>query len=150
MVAGYSKSGLKTTSFYKDWDRYNTQPYVSATHGGRFVNNFANATGRKYGKFEDGGAMAVGAIMAKDSFMVQAGGKMAAGPLFLMEKMPAGFNQKSGNWRYTMVMPDGAVFGTTGGKGNAKVGFCITCHAAVAEDQDSLMFLPDEYRVKAN
>ncbi len=150
MVGGYTKSGLKVATFYKDWDSYNTQPYVSDTHGGRFVNNFANATGRKYGKFEESGPLPVGSILAKDSFVVHGNGKMAAGPLFMMEKMPAGFNKASGNWRYSMVMPDGAVFGTTKGKGSAKVQFCIECHAAVAESQDSLMLLPDEYRVKSN
>jgi hypothetical protein len=150
MVAGYAKSGLKVASFYKDWDNFSTQPYVSDTHGGRFVNNYANATGRRYGKFEDAGTMPVGSVLAKDSFVVQADGKMAAGPLFLMQKMPAGFNKASGDWRYTMVMADGAIFGTTKGAGSAKMGFCIECHAAVAEDQDSMMLLPEEYRVKSN
>ncbi|MDP6707154.1 MAG: cytochrome P460 family protein [Alphaproteobacteria bacterium] len=150
MVAGYAKSGLKVASFYKDWDAYSSQPYVSDTHGGRFVNNYANATGRSYGKFENAGRMPVGAILAKDSFVVHANGKMSAGPLFLMRKMPAGFSKASGNWRYTMVMPDGAIFGTTNGAGSAKVKFCIECHAAVAEDQDSMMLLPEEYRVKSN
>ena len=92
----------------------------------------------------------MGSILAKDSFAVHGNGKMAAGPLFLMEKMPAGFKKQSGNWRYTMVMPDGAIFGVTNGQNSAKMQFCIDCHAAVAEDQDSLMLLPDEYRVKSN
>ena len=150
LVAGYGKSGLTTASHYKDWKVYSTQPYVSDTHGGRFVQNYGNVQAKNYGKYEDVGRMAVGAVLAKDSFAVHANGKISAGPLFLMEKMPAGFNAKSGNWRYTMVMPNGAVFGTTGGKGDAKVGFCIECHASVAEDQDSLMFLPEEYRVSGN
>ena len=94
--------------------------------------------------------MPVGSILAKDSFAVHADGKMSAGPLFLMQKMPAGFNKASGDWRYSMVMADGAVFGTTNGAGGDKVGFCIECHAAVAEDQDNMMFLPEEYRVKSN
>ena len=147
MVAGYAKSGLKIASFYKNWDIYNKQPYVSDTHGGRLVNNYANATGKAYGKFEEVGQMPVGSILAKDSFAVHGNGKMAAGPLFVMEKMPAGFNKASGNWRYTMVMPDGAVFGVTKGENSAKMQFCIDCHAAVAEDQDSLMLIPDEYRM---
>ncbi len=150
MLAGYKKSGMKVAGFYKDWDIYNNQPYVSDTHGGRFVNNYANATARNYGKFEDVGRLPVGAMLAKDSFAVHGNGKTGPGPLFLMEKMPAGFNKASGNWRYTMVMPDGAIFGVTNGQNSAKMQFCIDCHAAVADDQDSVMLLPDEYRVKSN
>jgi hypothetical protein len=64
-----------------------------------------------------------------------------------MEKMNAGFNAESGDWRYTMIMPNGAVFGTTKGAGADKVAFCIGCHISVAPDADSMMFLPEEYRV---
>lgn len=44
--------------------------------------------------------------------------------------------------------PDGSVAGTTNGAGSAAVEFCNACHAVVAEDQDYLFFLPEEYRVK--
>ena len=148
LVAGYSKSGLTVASHYKDWKNYSSQPYVSDTHGGRYVNNYGNTSAGNYGKYEAAGRMAVGALLAKDSFVAKADGKLAAGPLFLMEKMPAGFNKASGNWRYTMVLPNGQVFGTTNGAGSAKMNFCYECHMAVAEEQDSLMFLPDEYRVR--
>ena len=148
LVAGYGKSGLTVAGHYKDWKNYSSQPYVSDTHGGRYVNNYGNTTAGNYGKYEAAGRMPVGAILAKDSFDAKANGKLAAGPLFLMEKMPAGFKKVSGNWRYTMVLPNGQVFGTTNGAGSAKMDFCYECHMAVAEEQDSLMFLPDEYRVR--
>ena len=148
LVAGYGKSGLTVAGHYKDWKNYSSQPYVSDTHGGRYVNNYGNTTAGNYGKYEAAGRMPVGAILAKDSFVAKANGKLAAGPLFLMEKMPAGFKKVSGNWRYTMVLPNGQVFGTTNGAGSAKMDFCYECHMAVAEEQDSLMFLPDEYRVR--
>jgi hypothetical protein len=45
-----------------------------------------------------------------------------------------------------MIMPDGAVFGATKGKDTAKVQFCAECHGLVGETQDSLYFLPEEYR----
>ena len=38
-------------------------------------------------------------------------------PLFLMEKMPAGFSYVTGDWRYIMIMPDGSLFGETRGDG---------------------------------
>lgn len=147
MAGGYAKSGMAMAANYTGWQNYSTQPYVSDTHGARYVNNYANAQGADYKKYEDAGPMPVGAIMAKDSFMALPNGKVAAGPLFLMEKMPAGFYEASGNWRYTMIMPDGSLFGATKGKNSVQMQFCIECHAAVAEDQDHLFFLPEEYRV---
>ncbi len=45
-----------------------------------------------------------------------------------------------------MIMADGSVFGQTGGKGTGNVTFCHQCHVAVAEDQDHMYFLPDEFR----
>ena len=146
LAAGYSKSGLAVAGYYKDWKNYSTQPYVSDTHGGRYVNNYGNSLAASYSKYEKAGRMPVGALLAKDSFVAKGNGKLAAGPLFLMEKMAAGFNKDSGNWRYTMVLPNGQVFGTTNGAGSAKMRFCYECHMSVAEEQDSLMFLPDEYR----
>ena len=148
MTAGYAKSGMAVSTNYKDWKNYANQPYVSDTHGARYVNNYANALGANYGKYEDVGRVPVGATFAKDSFVAMPNGKVASGPLFLMEKMAKGFYDKSDNWRYTMIMADGTVFGTTKGAGAARVEFCVECHAALAEDQDSLMLLPEEYRTQ--
>jgi len=72
---------------------------------------------------------------------------VAPGPLFLMEKMPAGFNYVSGDWRYTMIMPDGRIFGVTKGENAERVEYCITCHLA-REDNDHLFFVPEAFRVK--
>ena len=150
MQAGYAKSnlmsdtGMDIAGNYQGWALYSTQPYVSDTHGGRFVNNYGNRRAKAYGKFEDSGAMPAGALLAKDSFLVRKG-HVVAGPLFIMEKMPADFNADSGNWRYTLIMPGGKVIGTTNGKGSGNVEFCIGCHMS-AEDTDSMMYLPEEYR----
>jgi hypothetical protein len=46
-----------------------------------------------------------------------------------------------------MVMPDGSVAGTTNGDGSAAVEFCNACHVNVAQDQDYLFFLPEDFRV---
>ena len=147
LLAGYAKSGNPTATTYTTWRRYNTVPYQSATHGGRYVNNYANATAGAYAAFEDVGHLPQGAVVAKDSFAVMGGGKIAAGPLFLMEKMGAGFHPASGDWRYTLIMPDGTVIGETDGKGSANVEFCAECHSAM-EDTDSLWLLPEDVRIK--
>jgi hypothetical protein len=148
MRAAYAKSGNATANSYTGWRRYSKVSYQSATHGERYVQNYANATARAYGAFEKAGVMPAGSILAKDSFGVNGKGNVVVGPMFLMEKMPAGFNADSGNWKYTMIMPNGSVFGVTNGKNSAGMRFCIECHAAVAEDQDHMMLLPVEYRTQ--
>jgi len=149
MQAGYAKSDTKVASQYVSWKSYATRSYQSATHGGRFVQNFANAKAKNYGKFEDAGKMRHGAMLAKNSFAAMPDGKLAAGPLFLMEKMKAGWNKESGDWKYTMVIANGSTFGVTKGTNAAGMQFCIECHAS-AEDEDYMLFVPDEYRVTSN
>ena len=148
MHAGYALARLPDIARFGEWRRYNSAPYVSATHGQRYVNNYANGIARNYGRYEESGPLPVGSILAKDSFTVIRGGDVFAGALFLMEKMPAGFNAASHDWRYTMIMPDGSFFGTTKGEGSERVGFCITCHEAVPEEHYQMFFVPEAYRVQ--
>jgi hypothetical protein len=147
MAAGYGRSGDPSALTYQSWDRYNTTPYRSATHGQRYVNNYANPAARDYRRFEDAGTLPVGAVIAKDSFTVTRDGVASPGALFMMEKMPEGFNYVSGDWRYTMILSDGSLFGTTNGENSERVGYCITCHLA-REANDHLFFVPEAVRVK--
>ncbi|MFQ5954687.1 MAG: cytochrome P460 family protein [Kiloniellales bacterium] len=147
MRAAYAKSGNQVAVSYTSWPRYSTQSYQSATHGGRYVQNYANDEAKAYRKFETVGTLPVGATIAKDSFAVAADGRVAVGPLFMMQKMRAGFSPEGNNWKYTMIMPSGSVFGETGGKNSAGMKFCMECHSTAAET-DHLMFMPEEYRAK--
>jgi Cytochrome P460 len=142
----YGRSGEALVSDYQLWQRYNTVPYGSMTHGRRFVNNYANAAARAYGLYEAAGRLPVGSVLAKDSFVVLEDGKVEPGPLFVMEKMPRGFNYVTGDWRYSMISPQGELAGRTKGFRAERVEFCISCHLA-KEDQDHLFFLPRELRV---
>lgn len=148
MAGGYGLSGHPAAKAYQKWRRYNKTPYRSASHGQRYLNTYANAKGAAYGRFEKAGRLPAGAVIAKDSFMVSDEGAISAGPLFLMEKMPEGFHYVSADWRYAMIMPDGSLFGETGGENAAAVEFCISCHLA-AERYDHLHFMPGAVRVKA-
>jgi len=146
-AAGYAKAGLKEMANYTSWTNVATSPYQAGTHGDRYVNNWVNAIGEaRYRKYEELGTMPVGSVVAKDSFSVNSKGQTSAGPMFLMEKMANGFAPDTGNWRYTMIMPNGVVFGRTNGKNSSAMEFCAACHGGVAEDQDYLLLLPDEYR----
>lgn len=146
LVAGYARNGIAPAPVYSGWERFNIAPYPSATHGRRLVNNYVNALGAaEYGRFEQARTMPLGTVIAKDSFVVTEEGRRAAGPLFVMEKMAEGFNEVSGNWRYTMILPDGSLFGVTQGPGAEKVEFCIGCHLA-REANDHLYFVPPTLR----
>ncbi len=145
MTAGYRLSGDPVAKAYSGWRRYNNAPYRSATHGNRYLNNYANAKARAYGRFEAAGRLPVGSVIAKDSFTVTEDGAVHPGPLFIMEKMPAGFKYVTADWRYAMIMPDGSLFGVTDGPGAERVEFCIACHLA-REDRDHLFFIPERYR----
>lgn len=141
--AGSSEAGAAQ---HLSWTHASTGPYISGTHGGRYVSNTVNDVGREaYLKYEDIGTAPVGSIMVKNSFVVMENGKVAVGPIFTMTKMEAGWNPDTADWRYGMVMPDGSTFGATRGKNAAGMGFCHDCHIA-AEDTDYLMFLPDDLR----
>ena len=142
MTGGYAKAGVKDVQGYAGWTNVSSSPYQSATHGNRYVNNYANKyAAYRYRLFEKAGGMPVGSVIAKDSFLVKANGKLAAGPLFIMKKMPAGFSKDTGNWQYSMIMPNGKLVGTTNGKGSATVKFCAECHAGRVGDP-GLLVLP--------
>ncbi len=145
---GYKRSGHPSASAYQGWKIYNTAPYLSVTHGNHYLNNYANAIAVNYGKFESFGVMPVGSTLAKDSFTVSLGGEIVLGPLFLMEKMPAGFNEMTNDWKFTQIQPDGRILGETNGVGADRVLYCIGCHMA-AEHNDFMYFLPRSYRIVA-
>ena len=146
MQASYEAANDPAAAQFLNWSAYSLVPYQSATHGSRYVMNYANATGAAYGQYENAGTMPVGTVAAKNSFVAGPDGHISVGPLFLMEKMGAGFNPEGGDWKYTMIMPDGSTFGVTGGTNAAGVAFCNDCHVIMAEDADYLYFLPEDYR----
>ncbi len=146
MVAAYANSGLDEVQDYTTWRQYNTAPYLSSQHGSRYLNNYANDAAATYGQFEQAGELPAGAIIAKDSFEVTQRGDVLTGPLFLMEKMPEGFSEQTADWRYTMIMPDGRIFGRSGGENAGRVAFCAECHRLAGDDDDHLYFVPEGYR----
>ncbi len=147
--ASWSDSGMAEAADFVTWKNFAKRPYVSATHGGRFVTNHANAIGAEaYGRYEKVGAMPAGGIAAKPSFTISAQGEAMLDTLFLMEKASAGSFPDSNDWIYTAIMPDGSLMGRTGGQNSDMMEFCVACHAALGEGQDDLTFLPEELRVQ--
>lgn len=142
----YALSGISAAQKYLGWTRYSTAPYRSVTHGRSYLNNYANRIARAYGRYEKAGIFPVGSVLAKDSFSISKSGEIRPGPLFLMEKMEAGFNPKSGDWRYTEVLPDGSVLGITKGDNAGNVNYCASCHAAAGKGRDHVFFPRKAFR----
>ncbi len=131
-----------------DWTRWKNfvrSPYIAETHGERYAVNLANeVAARVYGKFRNLKEMPVGGVIAKPSFTVDAAGRPAPGPLYIMEKMPKGWNPGTADWRYAMILPGGQTWGMTKGVNSAGMKFCHECHVG-AKDNDYLFFAEEEY-----
>lgn len=149
LLEAYAKSGLAVVGEYRGWALASTNPFISGTHGNRFVNHYVNAVGEELYLtfFEDGQKMPVGTITAKESFNISKKGKVRKGPLFLMEKVAAGAMPESDDWKYTIILPNGKIMGESGAKSGKKVKFCHDCHINVLEGQDAMFFPIEEYRV---
>ncbi len=146
MSRGYAAAQLDLIRNYQNWPLFNDAPYISATHGERYVNSYANRMAHNYGTMQEGEVLPVGSVLAKDSMTVTDEGNIHPGALFVMEKLPAGTNPETADWRYIMVMPDGSLFGDTMGFRASEVEYCHVCHEAVA-DRDYTFYVPEEFRV---
>jgi hypothetical protein len=149
MAQGYAPAQDPIARNYPRWRRFNFAPYLSATHGNRYANNYANGRAAKagYGNLKPGQRMPAGAVVVKDSFTVTKEGEVFPGALFYMEKLAPGRSPETGDWRFVQILPDGSYIGDTIGDSPEDVAFCFTCHKAMAE-VDFLFFVPKEYRQK--
>ena len=145
MANGYGISQMALIGNYQSWTRYNSAPYLSATHGQRFVNNYANEVGKAYGSLKAGEKLPKGTVLAKDSITVNDGGKFFPGALFLMEKLAPGASLETADWRYVVINPDGSLAGDTTGDGPELVKYCHDCHVGMAE-MDYVFNVPEDYR----
>jgi len=153
IYSGLQASGLEEAKAYRDWALVSTAPFISATHGNRFVRHYVNDVGKEaYIKWEAlaGRNMPVGSITAKESFNVNKKGEVRNGPFFLMEKVAAGTLPDTDDWKYTLMFPNGKVVGVSGTDTAKKVKFCHDCHVNVLDDQDAMFFPDEDYRIKTN
>lgn len=146
--ATWVKSDRPEARAFLDYNSVTRAPYTSGTHGGRYVINLADdAAMPSYSRFEEGGAIPVGAVLAKPSFVISDEGQAQLGPLFLMEKAADGAFPDTGDWIYTAVTPPGGLMGRTGGQNSDGMQFCADCHMGMAAETDSMTYLPEEYRL---
>jgi hypothetical protein len=146
--AAWSDGDSEVADSFTTWKNFATQPYISATHAGRYAVNFANAIAAPaYGKYEDIGAMPVGGIIAKPTFTVRGDGQAYLETLFVMEKKAAGTSPDTNDWIYASIGGDGSILMQTGGAVDGTAEGCAACHMAIGAGQDDLAFIPEEYRL---
>jgi len=145
MAKGYGLSRNPLIKNYTNWRRFNKTPYLSATHGNRYINTYGNARSHKYSTLKPGEKLQTGAVLAKDSFTVTRTQGIFAGAVFVMQKLKHGASPKTGDWRYVQIMPDGSLFGDSGGDGASKMKFCYGCHRN-ASKTDYLFNVREKYR----
>lgn len=144
MAASYAMSEIPEIDDYQSWPILNDAPYVSATHGQRYVNNYINQAAAGYATLEPGERLPAGSVLVKDSITVTEDGGIFPGALFGMEKLEANASPETADWRYFMIIPDGSVFGDTTGDNPDLMTYCHDCHLAAA-DRDYTFFIPEDY-----
>lgn len=123
-----------------------SRTYMASEHG-MFLKVYANAVAAAdYAKAERGGRLPQGSAILKRSFGIDKSGNAAPGPIFVMERMAAGYDPSTNDWRFAVTAPDGARMGESGGENAQAVAFCAGCHKS-ARVQDFLFFVPPRQRV---
>jgi hypothetical protein len=130
----YKKSGHRLAESYGGWSRLDNGPFLSKIHGNRYVTVFANDRALTTSSAAPDAPIVSGVAMATPTFSLTEDGTLEPGPLFLLEKMPKGFNTKAGNWRYTIIGPEGDIIGVTKGQHDEEVDFCRECDRKSSDD----------------
>jgi len=117
---------------YSSWHLMSTEKWISKTHGGRFVEIYVNDIGFEAYKNEDA-ELPAGTIIVKPSWANAGGQPGAEGPIFVMDKKPAGFAPDHEDLAYEFVWKNPT--GKWAGKGpidwatpSKKVDYCWDCH----------------------
>jgi len=143
----YALSGEDSIVGYQSWKLYNIAPYLSSTHGRRYINSYANDLGKDYGNLASEETYPEGTVFAKDSMTVTETRDVFPAALFVMEKLKAGTSPEFADWRYYMVLPDGSVFADSTGNSPDGAVYCHECHSVVAEE-DYVFFVLKKHRLQ--
>ena len=128
---------------YRGWTRAATGPANPQMHGDRFLLTYVNDIGAAmYLQYADNPTVPVGTVLAKESFSVDGAGKVEKGPLFLMEKAPAGSSPKTDDWYYSMVSPKGTPVAVNVFKA------CSECHQGNFGEQGGMGYPVEEVRIQ--
>ncbi|MDA0656509.1 MAG: hypothetical protein O2912_08905 [Proteobacteria bacterium] len=129
----YSTSKNSIARIYQDWHRRDDYPVKSPAHGGHYVAIYANDIAITPPTQQVLSGIAKGSAIATPIFNVGQTGKVSAGPMLIMEKMQPGFNTHGGDWRYTLIAPDGAVLSDNSSTSIGQFNFCKHCSGVFAD-----------------
>jgi hypothetical protein len=133
--------------------KMNTSPWISKTHGGRWVNTYVSKIAVK--AYQNSASLPVGALVVKESFEDNGGNpSTVAGPLYVMQKGPKGSSPETNDWRYAMEWdkpvagnPEGISQPVTWLPGDASLNSCVKCHNHF-HTVDDMGGVPDSVAVK--
>lgn len=129
----YAQSEHPLAKNYDGWSRLDGAPFFSKVHGNRYVAVFANDRALTTLTAAPDAPIVSGVAMATPTFSLSEDGTLEPGPLYVLEKMQKGFDTPSGNWRYTVIGPEGDIIGVTKGQHSEEVDFCKGCNRKSAD-----------------
>jgi hypothetical protein len=125
---------LEVGADWQSYTRVNTEPVPSEDHGNRFVDTWVNEVGLEAYKAPDM-PMPVGSVVVKTSWQTSDGQPTTTpGPIFVMEKRAAGYDDENDNWYYAIHWAEPSErmrerFGQIYWRSpSAKVEYCYGCH----------------------
>ena len=129
---------------YRSYQKVTSEPHLSKTHGGRFVETWVNDVGAE--AYRSGAPIPVGTVIVKESW--EAGGDRPSdtrGPIFVMEKRADGYDDAREDWYFAIhwAEPTPAFRERYGGgiywqSPSPRVNYCWDCH----ENYDRELGLP--------
>ncbi len=129
----YAKSGHPLAEQFQSWSRLDSAPFLSKVHGNRYVAVYANDRALTTLSADAAAPIHSGVALATPTFSLTEDGTLEPGPLFILEKMQKGFSTTSGNWRYTLIGPEGDIIGVTKGQHGEDITFCADCSRKSAD-----------------
>jgi len=134
LLSGYAQSKHVMAQIFGDWERATEYPFIHDVVGDRYLVVYGNerAVGDEKTLWLDRD-MPVGAIVVAAGFTVGESGELIAAPAMIYEKMVNGFAFGRGNWRQTLIAPDGEILGVSNGPGAENLTACVDCAARSAD-----------------
>jgi hypothetical protein len=129
----YGASGNAIAQNYMNWQRRDNFPVKSPAHGNHYVAIYANDIAAAEPMQDVIQGIKPGSTIATPVFSIDDNGAISVGPLLILEKMQSGFNPTGGDWRYTLISPDGQIIGVNAGEGKTGFNFCRQCSGTFAD-----------------
>jgi hypothetical protein len=134
LLAGYAQSKHIIAKTFGNWERASDYPFIYDQVGDQYLVVYGNdrAVGEEKTVWMDRN-MPIGATVVAAGFKIDDQGVLTPAPAMIYEKMINGYTIARGNWRQTMIAPDGDIIGVTNGPGADNLTVCQDCAAGSAD-----------------